>query len=83
MAVGYLVLGSFALAAVGVLLMTYVQTGIIRTNGIRHFRARGVVDIYWRDRSPTERWCFFVGISLLLLPFVTLGLSSLFARVAT
>jgi hypothetical protein len=74
---GYIVISAFALAAVGVLLMTYVQTRIIRGKGIRHFGERGFVNVYWRDRTTIERWCFFVGLSLLLLPFVAFGLLSL------
>ncbi len=74
---GYLVLSSFALAVVGVLLITYVQTGIIRVKGFRGFRERGFANVYWRDRTTTEKWCFYIGLSFLLLPFVALGLVSL------
>jgi hypothetical protein len=72
-----MVISAFALSAVGVLLMTYAQTGIIKAKGIRHFGERGFLNVYWRDRTATERWCFFVGLTLLLLPFVALGLLSL------
>jgi len=72
-----MIISAFALAAVGVLLMTYVQLGIIKTKGIRHFGERSFANVYWRDRTTTERWCFFVGLSLLLLPFVAFGLLSL------
>jgi hypothetical protein len=74
---GYVVISAFALAAVGVLLMTYVQTGIIKNKGIRHFGERGLVNVYWRDRTTAERWCFFVGLGFLLLPFVAFGLLAL------
>jgi hypothetical protein len=73
---GYTVISALALAAVGVLLMTYVQTGIIKAKGIRHFGERGFVNVYWRDRTATQRWCFFGGLGLLLLPFVAFGLLS-------
>jgi hypothetical protein len=79
---GYIVISAFALAAVGVLLMTYVQTGIIKAKGIRHFGERRIVDVYWRDRTTTERWCFFGGLSLLLLPFVAFGLLLSLSHVA-
>jgi hypothetical protein len=75
---GYLVISAFALAAVGLVLMTYVQSGIIRVKGIWHFGQRGFFNVYWRDRTITERWCFFVGLSLLLLPFVVFGMLSIF-----
>jgi hypothetical protein len=74
---GYVVISAFALAAVGVVLMTYVQSGILKAKGIKHFGERGFVNVYWRDRTTTERWCFFVGLTLLLLPFVAFGLISL------
>ena len=74
---GYVAISAFALAAVGVLLMTYVQAGIIKAKGIRHFGERGFVNVYWRDRTTTERWCFFVGLSLVLLPFVAFEVFSL------
>jgi hypothetical protein len=74
---GYLVISAFALAVVGVLLITYVQTEIIKGKGMRHFGERGFVNVYWRDRTTTERWCFFIGLGLLLLPFVAFGLLSL------
>ena len=74
---GYMVVSAFALAAVGVLLMTYVQSGIIKANGIKHFRERGFVNVYWRDRTKTERCCFFVGLTFLLLLFMAFGLLSI------
>jgi len=72
-----MVISAFALAAVGVVFMTYVQSGIIKAKGIKHFGEGGFVNVYWRDRTTTERWCFFVGLTLLLLPFVAFGLLSL------
>ena len=69
-----MVISSFAAAGVGVVLMTIVQSRIIKAKGIGHFGERGFVNVYWRDRSMMERWCFFVGLTLLLLPFVALGL---------
>jgi hypothetical protein len=74
---GYMVISAFGLAAIGVLLMTYVQTRIIKAKGIRHFGERGFINVYWRERTTTERLCFFAGLGLLLLPFVALGLLSL------
>jgi len=72
-----MVISAFAVAAVGVMLMTYVQSRIIKAKGITHFGERSFVNVYWRGRTTTERWCFFVGLTFLLLPFVAFGLLSL------
>jgi hypothetical protein len=69
----YITVSTFVLAAVGVLLISYVQTGIIRAEGFKTFREKGFVTVYWRDRSAIERWCFFVGVALLVMPFVAFG----------
>jgi hypothetical protein len=69
----YLTASIFFLGAVGVLLISYVQTGIIRAEGFRAFRKKGFVTVYWRERSATERWCFFVGLALLVIPFIVFG----------
>ena len=74
---GYFFISALALAAVGLLLVTYVQIGIIRTRGMQKFAQRGLVNVYWRDRKSSERWCFFGGLSLLLGPFLALGLLAL------
>jgi hypothetical protein len=72
-----MVISAFAAAAVGVVLMTYVQSRIIKARGISHFGERGFVNVYWRDRTTTERWCFFTGLGLVLLPFVVFGALSI------
>jgi len=66
------VLASF-IAAIGVLLISYVQAGIIRTEGFKVFREKGFVTVYWRERNSAERWCFFVGLAFLAMPFVVFG----------
>lgn len=68
-----LVLGLIGFAAVGILLITSVQQRIIRRYGMRHFQERRLLDIYWYDRTIGERWYFWIGLVLLLLPFVALG----------
>ncbi len=72
-----MVISAFAAAAVGVVLMAYVQSRIIKTRGVSHFGERGFVNVYWRDRTTTERWCFFAGLGLVLLPFVVFGALSI------
>jgi len=73
---------AFVLAAVGVLLISYVQTGIIRAEGFKVFRQKGFATVYWRERSATERWCFFLGLGLLVAPFITFGLLAIANAVA-
>jgi hypothetical protein len=71
---GYIVVGVIVLAATGILLITLVQTRIIIRHGIGHFHKRGFINVYWHDRTKTEKWCFWVGLVLLLIPFVVAGL---------
>jgi len=76
---GYLVVGLMALAAIGILLISFVQTRIIRRHGIGHFQKRGFINVYWHDRTRAERWCFWVGLSLLSTPFLVAGVFAIFA----
>jgi hypothetical protein len=71
---GYIVLGLIVLAATGILLISLVQTRIIRQHGIGHFHKRGFINVYWRDRTKSERWCFWVGLVLMSLPFIIGGI---------
>jgi hypothetical protein len=71
---GYLVAGLIVLAAVGILLISFVQTRIIRRHGMGHFQKRGFINVYWHDRTKAERWCFWAGLTLLITPLVVAGL---------
>ena len=71
---GYLVGGLIALVAIGILLISFVQTRIINEHGIWHFHKRGFINVYWRDRTKPERWCFWVGLVLMSLPFIIGGI---------
>ncbi len=75
----YVVIGLMVLAAIGILLISFVQTKIIARHGIGHFKKRGFINVYWYDRTRTERWCFWTGLILLTTPFVVAGL---FATIA-
>ncbi len=79
---GYVTVLTFALAAVGVLLISYVQTGIIRAEGFKVFRQKGFATVYWRERDAIERWCFFLGLALLLMPFIAFGVLAIANAVA-
>lgn len=70
----YLFIGIIALTAVGILLISFVQTRIINQHGIRRFRERGFINVYWHDRTTTERWCFYIGLFLSIIPFIAIGL---------
>jgi len=78
----YIIVSAFVLASVGVLLISYVQTGIIRADGFKAFRQKGFATIYWRERSAMERWCFFLGVALLVMPFIVFGVITLTNAVA-
>lgn len=73
----YIIVGSFGLAVVGILLISFVQIRIIREHGIWHFQKRGFINVYWHDRTKGERWCFWIGLALILLPFIIVGIWSL------
>jgi hypothetical protein len=73
---------AFVLAVVGVLLISYVQAGIIRTEGFMAFRQKGFATVYWRERSAIQRWCFFLGLGLLGAPFIIFGLLAITNAVA-
>jgi hypothetical protein len=75
---GYLLIGSLALAAVGILLISSVQTRIIKQHGVWHFQKRGLTNVYWRDRTTPERWYFWTGFSLVIAPFIVVGLWKVF-----
>jgi hypothetical protein len=57
----------------GILLISFVQSRIIVKHGMWHFGKRGFRNVYWHDRTPTERLCFWIGMFLLLLPFIVIG----------
>lgn len=69
----YVVIGLMALAAIGILMISFVQTRIIARHGIGHFKKRGFVNVYWHDRTRAERWCFWTGLILLITPSVVAG----------
>jgi hypothetical protein len=69
-----MIVATFVLAGVGVLLISYVQRGIIRTEGLNAFRRKGFVAVYWRERTEAERWCFFLGLVLMVMPFLAVGI---------
>lgn len=71
---GYFVVGLIVLAVIGILLISFVQTRIIRRHGMGHFQKRGFINVYWHDRTKVERWCFWFGLTLLITPFVVAGL---------
>jgi len=72
----HLIIGSLVLAAVGILLISSVQSRIIRQHGIWHFQKRGFAKVYWDDRTTTEKWCFWVGVIFVFLPFIVAGVFS-------
>jgi hypothetical protein len=72
--IGPLIIGVLALDAVGILLVSFVQTRIIREHGIWHFQKRGFKKVYWHDRTKAERWCFWIGAFLAFLPFIIVGI---------
>jgi hypothetical protein len=74
MIISYLVAGLLVLVAAGILLISFVQTRIIRDHGIWHFQKRGFINVYWHDRTKAERWCFWVGLVLMSLPFIIGGI---------
>jgi hypothetical protein len=74
MILGKLIIASFALAAVGILLVSFVQTKFIKEHGIWHFQKRGFINVYWHDRTKAERRCFWVGLVLFSVPFVIVGI---------
>ena len=74
MIISYLVAGLLVLLAAGILLISFVQTRIIRDHGIWHFQKRGFINVYWHDRTKAERWCFWVGLVLMSLPFIIGGI---------
>jgi len=76
---GFLVFSLFVLAATGIVLISLVQTRIIREHGIWHFQKRGFINVYWHDRTIAERWCFWAGLSLMITPFVGAGLYAIVA----
>jgi hypothetical protein len=71
---GFIVVSLIVIAATGIVLISLIQTKIIREYGIRHFKKRGFINVYWHDRTITERWCFWTGLSLMITPFVVAGL---------
>ena len=74
---GYLVVALIALAAIGILLISFVQTRIINEYGMWHFQKRGFINVYWRDRTKLEKWCFWAGLVLMSLPSIVVGVCSL------
>jgi len=68
----------FSTAAVGVLAISVVQTRIARRHGWRHFAQTPFFSVYWRELSPTDRWLFWCGTTLLLLPFAVLPFAARF-----
>jgi hypothetical protein len=74
MIISYLVLGLLVLFAAGILLISFVQIRIIKDHGIRHFQKRGFINVYWHDRTKTERRCFWIGLVLMSLPFIIGGI---------
>jgi len=73
----YIVIALITLAATGILLISFVQIKIIIRHGIRHFQQRGFINVYWHDRTSIERWCFWGGFSLLIMPFIFAGVISM------
>jgi len=73
----YLFVGIIALTTVGILLVSFVQIKIINLHGMRHFRERGFINVYWHDRTTKDRWCFWIGLFLSITPFVAVGLISI------
>jgi hypothetical protein len=74
MIISYLVAGLLVLFAAGILLISFVQTRIIKDHGIRHFQKRGFINVYWHDRTKAERWCFWIGLVLMSLTFIIGGI---------
>ena len=74
MIISYLVAGLLVLFAAGILLISFVQRRIIKDHGILHFQKRGFINVYWHDRTKAERWCFWIGLVLMSLPFIIGGI---------
>jgi hypothetical protein len=62
------------LAVVGIVLIMAVQMRIISQYGMQVFRERRFIDVYWHGLTRTEKYCFWTGLVLVLLPFAAVGL---------
>ena len=67
--------------AVSVLTLSFVQTKLIRREGWRVFRTRSVVQLYWREISPLERFLIWTGIAAFFLTFFALAVSTLVRQI--
>jgi hypothetical protein len=69
----YFVVIFFVLAFVGILMAMPVQQRIVRQYGMQVLREKRFVDVYWYGLTKVEKWYFWVGFVMTLLPFAALG----------
>ena len=77
----YWVIFLFCSFAVSVLALTFVQTQLIRREGWRVFRTRGLFDLYWRELPLLQRLLIRPGLIAFLLTFFAASLSTLFRHI--
>jgi hypothetical protein len=77
----YWIIFLFASFAVSVLALSFVQTRLIRREGWRVFRARGIRQLYWREISPPLRFAIWIGISAFLLTLLALTVDALLRHI--
>jgi hypothetical protein len=54
-------------AVFSLILVYFVQKRIIKQYGIRKILSSGIINVYWKDRTGTEKLYFWVGLCLLFL----------------
>ncbi len=57
----------FALSLIGVLTLSRIQTRLLKAHGWHVFREKALLQLYWRELSPSQRWLLWPGIVMLLL----------------
>jgi hypothetical protein len=53
----------FVSFGISTLTLSFVQTRLISREGWRVFRTRGLLQLYWRELSPLQRWLLWPGIA--------------------
>lgn len=77
-----LIIGLIASAVIGILMISLVQTRIIKIHGIKYFRKRGFINSYWNDRTEQEKWIFFLGLAFVTIPFIIVFLIGIWQKIS-
>lgn len=67
-----LVIVLMVLCGIGILMGAVIQTRILLRRGVKNSIGRSPVDLYWRGLDRVERYVFWIGLALAVLPLLVI-----------